>query len=100
MRSGRQILLGAALTLLALSAGAQQLRCDGQLLGPGDSVARLLEACGEPDIGNVGVLEFGEWTYNFGPDEFMMRVTIRDGEIERVEQLGYGYVEEERGETM
>lgn len=86
---------------LALSNPAvASVRCGTDLIQKGDSVLLLLEACGEPDIGNSGILTgygSGEVTYNFGPREFMVRVMISDGKIERTENLGYGFVQSEDG---
>lgn len=81
--------------LFAIStATADGLRCGADLVSEGESVHKLIEACGEPVEGDMLYTDFGRWTYNFGPDEFMMRVTIRAGIVERVERLGYGYVDE------
>jgi len=55
---------------------------------------KLLEACGNPTTGDPDLyLETAEWTYNFGPEEFMYRVLIRDGAVERIEELDRGVVE-------
>lgn len=85
---------GAALALSNPSAAS--IRCGTDLVVDGDSVAKLLEACGEPDIGDPEVLlehGFGEVTYNFGPTEFMVRVEVSDGKVESTEKLGYGFEE-------
>lgn len=82
----------AAPLLLALAApvvGA--MRCGSDLVAEGDSVLKLLDACGEPTFGDPALyLGTAEWTYNFGPNEFMMKVLIRDGQVERIEELGRG----------
>lgn len=87
--------------LLALSNPIMaSMRCGTDLINKGDSVVLLLEACGEPDIGDSDLLlayGSGEVTYNFGPREFMVRVTVSGGEVERIENLGYGFVESESG---
>jgi hypothetical protein len=31
------------------------------------------------------------WTYNFGPQRFVQRITIEGGRIKRIESLGYGH---------
>lgn len=86
--------MGLALALSNPSMAS--IRCGTDLVEVGDSVAQLLEACGEPDIGDLDVLleyGFGEVTYNFGPREFMVRVKVIDGKVERTETLGYGFSE-------
>lgn len=80
---------GLLMALAVPAAGA--MRCGTELIAEGDSVVKLLEACGEPTIGDPALfLGTAEWTYNFGPNEFMMRVLIRDGQVERLEELGWG----------
>lgn len=82
-----------AVTLLARPAHGA-IRCGTELVAEGDSVAKLLEHCGEPAIGEPAMaVGTAEWTYNFGPNEFMVRVLVRDGMVERIEELGYGFVE-------
>jgi hypothetical protein len=67
------------------------MRCGAELVSRGDSVIRLLDACGQPTVGNPALL-FGDsvWIYNFGPDEFQRRVRLRDGRIRNIERLGRG----------
>ncbi len=81
------------ITLLALAGPAPAaLRCGTDLISSGDSVLTLLDACGEPTYGDPAFyLGSAQWTYNFGPNQFMMRVIIRNGKVERVEQLGWGF---------
>lgn len=67
------------------------MSCGTKLIETGDSVLRLLEACGKPAIGDSNNLDYGEWTYNFGPERFMMKVTIVHGKVETFETLGRGY---------
>jgi hypothetical protein len=83
--SGLLLLVAAVVPVHAV------MRCGPELVSRGDSVMKLLEACGEPTIGNPTLL-FGDvfWIYNFGPDEFKQRVRIRDGRIMRIERLGRG----------
>ena len=93
-------LLTMGLALALSNPSAASIRCGTDLIQEGDSVILLLEACGEPDLGDSDILlgdGTGEVTYNFGPREFMVRVTISDGKVERTENLGYGFVETEDG---
>lgn len=81
------------LVLLAAAGSANAaMRCGTELIAPGDSVLKLLNACGEPAYGDPA-LYFGttDWTYNFGPDQFMQQVHIADGKVVRIQQLGYGF---------
>ena len=84
------LLLGLAVTVPAYA----DMRCGTAIISEGDSVLRLLDACGEPTLGDRALyLGDAVWTYNFGPTEFMKRVRIRDGVIRRIETLGRGVVE-------
>lgn len=84
----------AALLLGAATAAHGALRCGTELVTEGDSVVKLLEACGDPTTGDPDLyLDTAEWTYNFGPEAFMYRVLIRDGAVERIEELGRGVVQ-------
>jgi hypothetical protein len=84
------VLLPALITMPAHAA----MRCGHELISRGDSVLKLLEACGEPTVGNPAIL-FGDvfWIYNFGPDEFKQRIRIRDGTIMSIQRLGRGVEE-------
>lgn len=82
--------IGPALLMTAIP-GVAALRCGTELVSEGESVLKLLEHCGEPASGDPALyLGRAEWTYNFGPNEFMYRVVIQDGEVERIEELGRG----------
>jgi hypothetical protein len=81
------VALVAALTAGGAHAG---LRCGKQLITEGDSVLKLLRSCGEPTIGDPLYFGIAEWTYNFGPHQFMKRVRIEDGLVQRIEGIGFG----------
>lgn len=96
--STRVLTVGLALALSVPAVAS--IRCGTDLVQEGDSVVHLLEACGEPYFGDRGVLlgyGSGEVTYNFGPTEFMVRVDVRDGKVEKFENLDYGFVKSEDG---
>ncbi len=78
--------------LTATGTATAAMRCGNELISPGDSVLKLLNACGEPAYGDPALyLGTAQWTYNFGPNEFMQRVYIQNGKVERINQLGYGF---------
>jgi len=90
----RLLRLGLLAWLLGAGAAHGALRCGTDLVTEGDSVVKLLEACGDPTTGDPDLyLDTAEWTYNFGPEEFMYRVLIRDGAVERIEELDRGVVQ-------
>ena len=92
----RLTLAFACLLLLAVAAtpAHADMRCGSEISSEGDSVLKLLDACGEPTLGNPA-LHSGDtvWTYDFGPTEFIQRVRIRDGVVRRIESLGRGVTE-------
>lgn len=96
----RHLNLGVVLALLLLSipASADAMRCKNALITEGDSTAEMLLKCGEPmlreelsrnevsQLGNLVQVKFGErWTYNFGKNEFMRFVTVRNGVVIDIE---------------
>jgi hypothetical protein len=108
----------ALLTLLTISAPvrADAMRCGSKLVTDGDSAAKVLSRCGEPEqivetlvyrtfrplhlqgthafpVGietTVGIL-VEKWTYNFGPMKLMRVLHFENGYLVEVETLGYGY---------
>jgi hypothetical protein len=70
----------AALTLLLLSipASADAMRCK--------MLREELNRNEENQFGNLVQVRYGErWTYNFGKNEFMRFVTVRNGMITDIE---------------
>ena len=105
-------LLAAALALCTVlpAQASQSLRCNGSLVGKGDSPVALLQKCGDPIYRQgvcVSMLQLGwvvtpyrpgspaavlanqcvpmeEWTYDRGPGTFLGVVRIYNGAIESV----------------
>ena len=98
------------LTLTSLPAYA--LRCGNRLVSEGDTKLELLRHCGEPEHKSwrkeyypirvydrhTGEYRLAreerlveEWIYNFGPNRFMQSILFRDGRIDKIESLDYGY---------
>ncbi|TSD61285.1 DUF2845 domain-containing protein [Variovorax sp. KBS0712] len=102
--------IAAAALLIASSASAQSLACNGYLVGKGASPATLLQTCGEPVYRQMvcePMVQLGwvltpyrpgspeavlatqcvpmeEWTYDRGPGTFFGIVRIYNGTIESV----------------
>ena len=103
--------LFAALMLLCTSAAAQAigLRCGSRVVSAGMIAAQVRNACGAPfwsdSYASVEVLGAGGpieeqreltwdvWYFNFGSNQFMQRLTFRNGDLQTVEALGYGVSE-------
>ncbi len=85
----------AIVLLTAVLPAQAAMRCGTQLIDVGDSSIKLLEECGEPAIGDTSNLDYGERTYNFGPEEFMIKVQIVNGQVDIFQTFGRGYIIEE-----
>jgi hypothetical protein len=97
-----------ALLLIAAAPAAHALRCDGNLTHAGDFEYQVRDHCGEPfwvdqrtkfeAYGNeqqqyVREVHYTYWFYNFGANQFMARLTFRDGHLANEEKLGRGVEE-------
>jgi hypothetical protein len=90
-------------------AHALGLRCGSRVVNTGMISAQVRNACGSPFwadnyvsleiLGAGGPVEeqrevnWEVWYYNFGSSMFMQRLSFRDGQLRRVESLGYGFDE-------
>ncbi len=97
------------LTSLILSShlSAATLSCEGGIVSIGDSRLDLQAKCGEPvakESREEEIIEkinrektrrvfmtVDEWTYNFGPAQFMRIVTLKDGKVADIATRDYGY---------
>jgi hypothetical protein len=106
------LLLSWLFALALVSGPSLALRCGTGIVSVGDSTLKLLKTCGEPTLKEhfeeplpgatydpwtgawypqYGSIGYDIWTYNFGPNRFIQRITIRNGEVYRIESQGYGY---------
>ncbi len=86
---------------------ASTLSCAGGIVSVGDSRVDLLAKCGEPDhkesheeavserldpgVRQKTYITVEDWTYNYGPTQFMRIVTLRNGKVSHIEAGNYGY---------
>jgi hypothetical protein len=102
-------------SLLGAAARADTLRCGANVVSDGATQAEVSQKCGEPqsrssrlevvsqETRQGGATTGGstatttsvtrnieEWTYNFGPGQFMRLVTFVNGRLSTVQSLGYG----------
>lgn len=91
----------AVVSLIVLMAAAlpaqADMRCGTSLIVTGDSALKMLNSCGKPAVGDSSNLQYGEWIYNFGPEKFIIKVTIINGQVDTFETLGRGYITGEDG---
>lgn len=95
-----KLCLSAALCLVAAHyAWGDNMRCGNKLVQDGDSMISVKALCGAPAAVEHGVSEKGPaevtietWTYNRGPDQFMVRIRFVDGRVAWIKTLHeYGY---------
>jgi hypothetical protein len=93
------------LVALPQLASAQSMVCSGKIINEGVTKAQVAAACGtptqvgtdahDPAIGKAAAPDSDEgtevWTYNLGPQKLMQRIWFEDGQVKRVESLGYGH---------
>lgn len=81
--------------------------CNDRIVEPGDTMAGVIEKCGEPvrkvprteerleavtpEGSFVTRLSTEEWTYNFGPDRLLYYLKFRDDILVEIRTGGYGY---------
>jgi hypothetical protein len=81
-----------ALAALVRVPRAHALHCGTHLVTEGDTVAQLLEACGEPARRERGFRRtrapaIETWTYDFGPTRDRIEITVRDGVVLAIREV-------------
>ena len=95
-----------AICLLPTLSHADSLSCSGGIVSSGDSAVDLIVRCGQPEWKESYQEEITDrvdpnlkqrtyvtvelWTYNFGPQQFMRIVTLRNGVIAGIRTGQYG----------
>ncbi len=100
------------LCLCGVAAPAWSLRCGSDIVSVGDPSLLLRKRCGPPTqidhqesrspirrydpYTRTYVLDYQSepydiWTYNFGPNRLITRITIKAGIIRSITTDGYGY---------
>ena len=85
---------------------AGSLSCDNGIVSVGDSAVDLIMKCGQPawkdshseevvdrpdgNFKRTTVVNVEEWTYNFGPQQFLRIVILRNGVISSIRAGQYG----------
>lgn len=71
------------------------MRCGDKLVQNGDSIVTVKALCGAPASVENGVAEIGEneevpaetWTYNRGPNQFLVSIRFVDGKVVAITTL-------------
>ena len=94
--------LAAAPWIAPPSAAGDSMRCGSRLVSVEARAAELLTACGEPAYRDVWSLqplvdgalaEHEEWTYNFGSQQLLRTIRLRNGRVIDIASDGYGFAE-------
>lgn len=82
---------GALCLVVAQYAWADSMRCGNKLVEKGDSIVTVQTLCGAPTLVEhsftVNRAPVETWTYNRGPDQFLVRIRFVDGTVAAVETL-------------
>lgn len=98
----RSSLVALALCVVAFDAVAtDSIRCGSRIVSVEARAADILAACGEPDFRDVysypgpsvaGELSDSEqWTYNFGRNQLLQVLKLRNGRLVDIRSDGYGF---------
>lgn len=112
MRICLVFLCGLLMIVPAFATESATMICKNGIVSKGDFTGDVISKCGEPagktqreekrfektkERGGarektvVTSVTIDEWTYNFGPNEFMHQVSLENGRVTRIESLGHGY---------
>ena len=111
----RKLFILAFIILSINATPAYALRCGSALVSTGERKIEVLAKCGDPSnidrrteyliigVGPPGLIntppvgqaylpvEIEEWTYNFGPHEFMQLLRFENGVLKEIRSLNWGY---------
>lgn len=95
------------LTVFCITVYADSVSCAGGIISTGDRSSDVYAKCGPPDFRNSHQEEVAqridadtkqkiyitveEWTYNFGPNQFIRIVVLINGEVTEIRTGNYGY---------
>jgi hypothetical protein len=98
----RPLLVFLTLLGLAPAAGASDsMRCGSRIVSVEARAAEVLAACGEPSFRDVysvpgpratnEVADSEQWTYNFGSNQLLHVLKLRNGRLVDIRTEGYGF---------
>lgn len=95
-RKSKACLSAAICLIVAQYAWANAMRCGGKLIEKGDSILTVKTLCGKPTLVErsftVNRAPVQTWTYNRGPEQFLVRIRFVDGTVVAVKTLHeYGH---------
>ena len=109
----RRIAIVFALSATLITIDAWALRCGTRVVSTGDHQVEVRAICGEPwNIETRSITQidrccnpdgqhysqtlanpvvYQDWIYNFGSHKLMQQLYFKNGVLQRIESLGYGY---------
>lgn len=86
----------------AFAVESGSMRCERGIVSPGNVMAEVVAKCGDPtfttrhqesrgDRERFWTVTVEEWTYNFGPNQFMYNLVFENGRVVRIDSLDWGY---------
>ena len=82
-------------TLGPTSASADSMRCGRELVRDGHRTSDVVKRCGQPTSTSKRVealtgVTYDDWTYDFGPREFVRHLTFQNGVLIQIVIGDYG----------
>lgn len=102
-------LLVAVLHTAVSAQEAGSMMCRNGIVSRGDTIPEVVKKCGPPTfafqreqtevdlkrrhsgVRTIRKILIDDWTYNFGPNEFMYQLIFENGRVARIESLDWGY---------
>ena len=96
------VLLASVLGTPGFATETGTMRCSGGIVSVGDATGEVLAKCGQPALTSqheekrvepapkgsrdriVSYVTVDDWTYNFGPNEFLHQLTLENGRVVRI----------------
>lgn len=89
--TSRACLVAAVCLILSHHAWADTMRCGNKLIEVGDSTVTVKALCGPPASVEQSFtrdnVPMEIWTYNRGPDKFLIRMRVINGAVVAIETL-------------
>lgn len=111
MRTAKLVLASLFVAAPTFATEMETMICKNGIVSKGDMPIEVVAKCGEPaqraqreekrieriwepqgkERTALSLVTVDDWTFNFGPNEFMQRLLFENGRLVRIESLGYGF---------
>ena len=103
----RSLLVAILLLRLPEAGATDSMRCGSRIIAVEAPAAEILAACGQPSFRDVfsypgpnlpgEIADAEQWTYNFGRNQLLHVLRLRNGRLADITTDGYGFPESDRG---